>query len=187
MGEVEKIKIDILRDALKDVADTIRAMDRKIQFIVGYNGVFLGFISTIFLNSHKLNLLGSDKSVLICLGLLSVIWVFYFMRILSTISPYQNPLNIFKDDIDKNFANNTFFVLAKEEKSISVDKLVSDYDASIKDEETVKKLLYKEISKLSYIRDSRIERIKEALIFSSFFTVVFVLIVLCAVIKNSIS
>ena len=50
MTDIEKIKIDILRDALKDAMDTVRALDRKIVFLASFNGIFLGLISTLFLN-----------------------------------------------------------------------------------------------------------------------------------------
>ena len=186
MIDIEKIKIDILRDALKDVADTIRAMDRKVQFIIGYNAIFLGFISTIFLKMNDLDMLKTDKSLLICLGMLTFIWLIYFMKILSTFSPYQNPLDVFDNDGDKNFSNSTFFITVKESSSINLSELIKNFDNQIEDEKSIKKLLYKEISKLSYIRDSRIERIKEALLFSKVFTIVFMSIIICAVIKNAV-
>ena len=54
MTDIEKVKIEILRDALKDAIDTVRALDRKIIFLVSYNAIFIGIILKFFLDYKSL-------------------------------------------------------------------------------------------------------------------------------------
>ena len=49
ISDSEKIKIDILRDALKDASDTVRFLDRKIAFLVSYNAIFLGVLGSFYI------------------------------------------------------------------------------------------------------------------------------------------
>jgi len=158
MTDIEKMKIDILRDALKDASDTIRALDRKINFLVSYNTFILGILITIFVNYDRvINMTSEYKLFFFILGFLSLLWILntvYTMRILS---PYKNPNEAFSQKKDKDFGNNTFFVNAT--KKLELDNLLDNY-ARIKSEKSIEKLLYKEIGKVSYIRDSKIKSIK---------------------------
>jgi len=175
MNEIENMKIDILRDALKDVSDTLRALDKKTQFLISYNAIFLGLIGAIFLkNSENLEIVIWQKTLfLVSMGILSFFWVMFLKQLMTNFSPEQNPLDAFCSNLDKNFANDTFFVLTGKHCK-NLEQLVKNYDDEIHNELSVKKLLYKEIVKLSYIRDKRINVLKDAVDKSSKFTIVLI-------------
>ena len=50
MTDMQKVKIEVLRDALKDASATIRALDKKISFLVSYNAIFLGVTQKFLFN-----------------------------------------------------------------------------------------------------------------------------------------
>ena len=177
MTDIEKIKIDILRDALKDTIDTIRALDRKINFLVSYNAVFLGFIVTIFLKYNEIEkLLPNSYQYFYCfLGILGFIWVFVFIGIMMGISPKSNPLDVFKSDYDKSFANNIFFVFTNGKKEkLDLNELTKNFK-NLSDVIDIEKLLYKEIGKVSYIRDTKLKSVKYSVMASYILTFIFIL------------
>ena len=161
MTDIEKIKIDILRDALKDAIDTVRALDRKIVFLTSFNGVFLGLISTLFFKKQALLSIITDIELFYSvLGAIALVWIGVFIQIMIGISPKTNPIDIFKSKKDKDFSNNVFFIFTGAKKSsLELDKLLDNYnkvDSYIK----IQRLLYKEIGKISYIRDTKLQNIK---------------------------
>lgn len=177
MTDIEKVKIDILRDALKDAIDTIRALDRKINFLVSYNAVFLGFIVTIFLKYDEIEKLLplSYQSFYCFLGVLGFIWVCVFIGILIGISPKSNPLEVFELDDDKSFANNIFFVFTNaKKKALQLDKMMNNFNA-INSVTKIEKLLHKEIGKTSYIRDTKLNSVKRSVTASWILTFIFIL------------
>jgi len=177
--DINKIKIEILRDAFKDVVDTIRALDRKIVFLVSYNAIFLGFIVTIFLRYKEVEKLlpNSYGSLYCCLSILGVIWAFVLIGIMMGISPAVNPIDVFESDEDRKFGQNMFFIFTdgKKEK-LNLSQLVESYK-EINTEEKLEKLLYKEIGKVSFIRDIKINTIKRSVYASFILTFIFILII----------
>ena len=185
MTDIEKIKIDILRDALKDAMDTVRALDRKIVFLVSFNGIFLGLISTLFLKKDILEKIFSKIELFYCiLGSITFIWIMVFIYIMTAIAPKSNPIDVFDIETDKKFLNNTFFIFTNgKEKSLNLDTLLNRYK-KIDSYNKIQKLLYKEIGKLSYIRDSKINSIKTSVTLTQFMVFTFILFVLGFVILN---
>jgi hypothetical protein len=178
MDEIDKVKIDILRDALKDTTDTIRALDRKIVFLVSYNAVFQGFIVTIFLKYEEVVKLlsASYQYFYIFLGILGVIWLFIFIRVMMGIAPKSNPIEVFESKDDRSFSNNVFFVLTSGENSLKLGDLTQNLN-KIDTLEKINKLLYKELGKTSYIRDIKLKSVSSSVHKSWILTFIFIIMV----------
>jgi hypothetical protein len=178
MTDIEKVKIEILRDALKDAIDTVRALDRKIIFLVSYNAIFFGLISSFFLKHNYV----SEHIVYIklfysILGIIILLWLFNFIKIMTGIAPKSNPIDVFKKEEDKNFSNNIFFIFTGgKENSLILDNMLIAYN-KIDSYDEIQKLLYKEIGKVSYIRDIKLKEINESVIISGIVTVCFIILV----------
>jgi len=179
MTDIEKVKIDILRDALKDAIGTVQALDRKIVFLVSFNGVFLGLISTLFFKQEVLkNIISNMDLFYTILGLIDIFWIIVFIQIMLGISPKVNPIDVFKSKGDKEFSNNLFFIFTGANKgSLELDKLIHSYN-KIDSYKKIQKLLYKEIGKISYIRDTKLKNIKMSVtltwIMITIFTIFFI-------------
>lgn len=161
MTDIEKVKIDILRDALKDAIDTVRALDRKVVFLVSFNTIFLGLVSTLFFKQEVLRkMILNVEMFYSVLGAIGIVWIVVFIQIMMGISPKINPIDIFQSDNDKQFSNNVFFVFTGAKKaSLELDKLLDTYN-KIDSYNKIQKLLYKEIGKVSYIRDMKAKSIE---------------------------
>ena len=181
MDEIDKIKIDILRDALKDTTDTIRALDRKIVFLVSYNAIFLGFIVTIFLRYKDLEEILTKPHYYFYLGILGFIWACVFIGIMMGIDPKRNPTEVFKEKEDRNFSNNVFFILTEGKESLKLDELLHNFD-KIDSLKKIYKLLYKEIGKTSYIRDMKSKSVSRSVTASWILTFIFILLIVFSLI-----
>lgn len=178
-AELEKIKIDILRDSLKEVVDTIRALDKKIRYIISFNGLALGFIGSVLI-LYKQELKVDIFSSLSIFGFLLLFpWVVNLISLLLSFDPKVNPNNIFCSDENKKSFEKCYFIPFQfkffgfsPKQHINLNDLVVNYDSSIKNSYDIKLLLYKEISKLSYIRDIKIKRIKSHLKITVFWTLI---------------
>ncbi len=186
MTDIEKTKIDILRDALKDASDTVRALDRKINFLVSYNAIFLGVISTLFFKYKDLKLIINNHEVFYSiLGVIGFIWVCAFIGMMMGISPKSDPVEVFNNEIDKEFSKDTFFIWTDGKKnSLKLDKLLDNYN-KINSYSEVQKLLYKEIGKVSYIRDLKLNSVSKSVWISWILTLIFVLFVTISAIYSS--
>jgi len=182
IDDLEKIKMDILRDAVKDASDTIRALDRKIVFLVSYNALFLGLIGTILAKKDTLAI--SSPSVTI-LSIFAFFWVCVLIGIMMNISPVQNPSDVFYSKEDKKFGFNMFFILMKKDEHHSLEYLLNNFDKEITDERSAKKLLFKEIAKVSFIRDNKIRNIQLSVNLSYVFTFIFMLMFLYETLDKS--
>ena len=177
LTDIEKTKIDILRDALKDASDTIRALDRKINFLVSYNAVFLGAISTLFFNYKNLSFINNIEIFYCLLVIISLIWIGLFINMMMGIAPKTNPIEIFKNALDQEFAGNVFFVFTNAKKAtLELDKLSENF-SKIEDYKQIEKLLYKEIGKVSYIRDVKLKSVSRSVTSSWILTVSFIILI----------
>jgi hypothetical protein len=177
MTEIEKTKIDILRDALKDASDTTRALDTKINFLVSYNAVFLGVFSTLFLNSKLIIPYIVNANLFFnLLMIIGIAWIIFFINIMMYIAPRSNPIEVFRTEHDKVFSNNVFFIFTEAKTAtLELNKLTENY-SRIENYKQIEKLLYKEIGKVSYIRDKKIKSIALAVKYSRILTVLFVIL-----------
>lgn len=177
LTDIEKTKIDILRDALKDASDTIRALDRKINFLVSYNAVFLGAISTLFFNYKDLSFINNIEIFYCLLVIISLIWIGLFINMMMGIAPKTNPIEIFKNALDQEFAGNIFFVFTNAKKAtLELDKLSENF-SKIEGYKQIEKLLYKEIGKVSYIRDVKLKSVSRSVTSSWILTVSFIILI----------
>ncbi len=168
--ELEKVKIDLLRDSLRDVVDTIRALDKKIRYIISFNAVALGFIGSILLLYKQELKIDIFSSLSIFGFLLLVPWVANLIGLLWTFDPKVNPNNIFCAEKDKKAFDKCYFIPFQfnffnwnPKNHIHLSDLVENYNSSIQNYDDVKSMLYKEISKLSFIRDIKVKNIKISL------------------------
>lgn len=178
MTEIEKIKIDILRDALKDASDTVRTLDRKINFLVSYNAIFLGVIATLFLKYKDIKLIIHNyETFYFILGFIGFFWTCIFISIMMGISPKSNPIEVFNNDTDKEFSNNIFFISTDGKiNSLALDNLLVNY-SKINSYNKIQKLLYKEIGKVSYIRDVKLKSVSRSVMASWILTFIFVIFI----------
>lgn len=167
ISDSEKIKIDILRDALKDASDTVRFLDRKIAFLVSYNAIFLGVLGSFYIKEDITDI-GLWEAPLV---VLSILWVFLVGWTMELVSPVQNPNDVFDTEIDKQFATNMFFILTKKAETHHLNDLLSTFDKEIMSEDSIKKLLLKEIVKVSFIRDKKLKKIQLSVRASALLTV----------------
>lgn len=181
--DLEKIKIDLLRDALKDVTDTIRALDRKVVFLVSYNALFLGAIVAIFAKNWNMILTQAQGLSTSLFGLFIFLWILFLIGIMLNIRPKYNPLDALYDR-EKMFGENLFFISTLNDKKYSLEFLTNCYDERVDSIKNVKKLLYSEIIILSYIRDSRIKEVKVAAYLSYLFTFVFAIVFLGYILRS---
>lgn len=169
--ELEKAKIDVLRDAVKDASDTLRAVDRKVFFLTTKTLSIIPIFAAIMLYLKLPDLEGYllpkefFTFLLIVLGTLP--YFFVLKNLLKAASPKLGPVDNLESADDKIYGNNFFFVhtLAKESSPIqfNLDKITNDFDEKINNAASLKKLLIKENIKVSYIRDTKIFNFNKAL------------------------
>jgi hypothetical protein len=166
--DLEKTKIEIVRDALKDVIDTVRAQDRKASYMMA---IVFFLISTFTLTTLKINaiekLQNFDDFVLfypIVYFVIAVCFLFY------SYNPVSNPTEVLiKEDVE--VGKDKFFVFYEKDKDKSAETLAENFINATSDIKGILKILYIEILKLSKIRERKISLIKRA----SFFIIVAVL------------
>lgn len=174
-SDIEKVKIDLLRDTLKDATDTVRALDRKIIFLVSYNAIFLLLISRLFFSFNEVKLLFSNPQIFYgLLTTLGLVWSFYFIKTMLIIAPKINFVNIFESEEDKKFSSQTLFITTG--KKLSLDTLVSNYE-KINSYLDITKILYKEIGKVTYIRDFKVRGIEKSIKATYILTISFLLLI----------
>lgn len=170
------IKIEILRDSIKETTDTLRALDNKIIFLVSYNSIFLVAIASMIIrNQDKILIQGSFLSFLF--GIFIFLWMCLLINVMLSIMPFRNPLNPLYSNAKDKFEN-IYFISIDEHEKLSSNYLANNFDKIVETELDLKEMLYTEILKLSYIRNKKISSIKLALGLSTFFTLSFGLIFL---------
>ena len=165
--ELEKMKVDLLRDSLKDVLDTIRALDKKIRYVISFNALALGFIGSILILYKQELKIDIFSSLSIVGFLLLSPWVANLIGLLWTLDPKVNPNEIFCAEKDQKAYDKCYFIHFKfdffswkPKQHIHLPDLVDNFNNSIQNNDDIKKIFFKEISKLSYIRDIKIKNIK---------------------------
>lgn len=171
--DFEKLKVDVLRDALKDTTDTIRAIDRKIVFYLRLVLAIGGAYFAVAMFGFKETFTFTHFDMLIYSLPIILFFGVALFKLSEAVNPILNPTEIFTTCDDKNFGSNSFFIQiivkdkdTKKEKvlDINLDSLVNNFNTSITDIEALKKLLFKEIAKVSYIRDKKNTMLSKSLI-----------------------
>ena len=155
--DLDKSRIEVLRDATKDVSDTLRALDRKTSYIMS---ILLFIFSGYVIIMTKINSISvwnnyNELGIFFPLIYLIISLFFYFF----SYSPVSNPQNVLQKQ-DQTFGFNKFYSPyigdGRNNAKTCGDKFIND----TKDIESLARILYVEIFKLSKIRERRIDYIK---------------------------
>jgi len=160
--DLEKAKIEIVRDALKDVQDTIRAQDRKASYMIA---IVFFLISAFTLVTLKMN----DLVTIEYLDNLVLFYpVFYFIIavcfLFYSYNPVSNPTEVLTQE-DAEFGKDKFFIFYKKDKDKSSEILADDFLSVTEEIRSILRVLYIEILKLSKIRERKISLIKNGNLF----------------------
>ena len=140
--DLEKSKIELVRDALKDTIDTIRAQDRKASYMIAIVFFMVSAYSLITSKKHSFECISSFQELIhfypIIYLLLAVGFLFF------SYNPVLNPVKVLTDE-DIKLGKNKLFVLYTKDKENSSDKLADDFIKSTKSTKNILKLLYIEI------------------------------------------
>ena len=157
--DLEKSKIELVRDALKDTIDTIRAQDRKASYMIAIVFFMVSAYSLITSKKHSFECIGSFQDLIHFYPIIYLLLA--ALSLLISYNPVLNPVKVLTDE-DIKLGKNKLFVLYTKDKENSSDKLADDFIKSTKSTKNILKLLYIEILKLSKIRDRKISYIKFA-------------------------
>ena len=176
--DLEKSKVEVVRDALKDVADTIRALDRKVSYIIVITSfMFSGYIYIIAkINSFEKLLQDGKKEQL--LSFLSenfflfvpiILFIIALVFLFKSYDPVSNPTQVLSEE-DKKFPPNLFFYKYTTKICDKSENLATNFLNQTTEIKGILQILYIEICKLSYIRDRKLGLIKiaNALLFTGF-------------------
>jgi len=185
ISDIDNIRIDLLKEAQKDVTETIRALDRKISFIMAFKTFLIS--GSTYLLTHILNDCSLKENTLLITIVILIIFTI-FLSLLNSIWQLQPkltpkiPFAEYSPDFD--YADNTLFIFTNPDiygnvsKKIHLYELISNLDKNTEDINKIKKTIYKEITKLSYIRDLKISRMK----LDNMFILIFILIIIIAIV-----
>lgn len=165
-GDLDKARVEVIRDALKDVADTIRSQDRKASYIIAI--VFVTMSSYIFAiikikglgkldEALPLNFITNNWYLLYPLFFFILALIFLF----ESYSPHLNPKKVLNKQ-DMAFGSNMFFFDSQGQNEGDAEELSDTFIKRTADIKGLIKILYIEIFKLSYIRDYKIQLLKAA-------------------------
>ena len=170
--DLEKSKIEVVRDALKDVIDTIRALDRKASYMIAIN---FFIITSFVLTTLKINNLEKICSYNELINFFPVLYFFIAVTfLLYSYNPVSNPSETLTKE-DEDFGKDKFFTFYIKDREKNSDTLVDSYISSTKTIEDILKILYIEILKVSKIRERKISLIKQSTS-SLFFGLIFAFI-----------
>ena len=160
--DLEKAKIEIVRDALKDVTDTVRAQDRKASYMIA----IIFFLVTAFtLTTLRINEIVKIEYLDHMMLFYPIVYFFVTVGFLFySYNPVSNPTKVLSNE-DAEFGKDKFFVLFTKDRDKDATKLVEDFLSATSDIKGILKILYIENLKLSKIRDRKISLIKNANVF----------------------
>lgn len=168
--ELEKAKIDILRDAVKDASDTLRAVDRKVFFLttktLSIVPIFAAIMLYIKFPDFILPFIQKENITYILIVLGSLPYFYVLSYLLKAAAPKSAPTENFSEN-DKSFGNSLFYVhTIKNDASpieFDLENIRVNFDKTLCNENELKKLLIKENIKVSFIRDTKIFNFNKAL------------------------
>lgn len=168
--ELEKAKIDVLRDAVKDSSDTIRAVDRKIFFLATKTLSIIPIFAAIMLYLKfpdlECCLLPKEFFTFLLIILGAFPYFLVLKDLLKAAAPKSGPTDNLETD-DKTYGNTFFYIHTINDKSnpimFDLDTITNNFDNTINNAKSLKKLLIKENIKVSYIRDTKISNFNKAL------------------------
>lgn len=157
--ELSKYRIELLKDALKDVQETIRAQDRKASYIIAIEFFMISSFIYAFFAMKSYDKIDSLYKLVelypIVFFIISILYLFY------SYSPVTNPQEVL-DDKDKDLGKNKFFVFYSKDLEYSSHELSQNLLNDIDSEKNLLRVVYIEILKLSKIRERKIKYINIA-------------------------
>jgi len=157
--DLTKSRIEVLRDALKDVQDTIRAQDRKASYIIAIEFFIISSFVYFYKFAHQLE---GIKEYFQLFDLFPVLFFIISIGYLFlSYSPVSNPQEVLNKD-DQEFGRGKFFVFYSKDFEYNSEQLAENYLKDTAEEKGLIRVLYIEILKLSKIRERKIKYIKEA-------------------------
>lgn len=167
--DLDKSKIEVVRDALKDAIDTIRALDRKASYIIA---IILFLISSFVLITlkikNKLIFENTNISIDNIVNLFLFFPIIYFVIAIALLfysyNPVSNPMEVLKED-DKSFGKDTFFIFYSKDQEKDAKDLTNNFLLKAKGIDGILRILYIEILKISKIRERKISLIKLSIVF----------------------
>ena len=104
--DLEKSKIEVVRDALKDAIDTIRAQDRKASYMIA---IIFFLITAFVLTTLKINSFEKGISYNDSIVFFPIIYLFITVGFLFySYNPVSNPTEVLTEE-DKEFGKDKFF------------------------------------------------------------------------------
>ena len=157
-----KSRIEVLRDALKDVQDTIRAQDRKASYIIAIEFFLVSGYIYVYKLFYKIESINSYSQLADFLPLMffiiSILFLFY------SYNPIMNPQEVLNEE-DKKFGANKFFIFYLKDLQYKSSDLADDYLNDTTSEKGLVRVIYIEILKLSKIRETKVNLIKKGNLF----------------------
>ncbi len=159
--DLNKSRIEVLRDALKDASDTLRAQDRKVSYIIAITlAIFSSYTYIITVIKYP------DKSkITFDLVYLSDFFPLIYLIIaillfFMSYNPVSNPEEVLQEE-DRELGRNKFFCFYSKDKEKSAIKLSEEYIQASTSIEALSRIIYIEILKVSKIRERKIGLIKQ--------------------------
>ena len=168
--DLEKSKIEVVRDALKDAIDTVRAQDRKASYMIAIIFFLISsfILTTLYINKdfcvYNINIdyVKNITNLLVFFPILyfliAVMFLFY------SYNPVSNPTEVLTKE-DEEFGRDKFFIFHMNDKEKNSEILASNFIEATNDMKGILKILYIEILKVSKIRERKISLIKQSTIF----------------------
>jgi Ca2+/Na+ antiporter len=161
-SDLDKSRIEILRDALKDATDTIRAQDRKASYMIAIVFFIISAFSMTTLKISSLEKIQYVDHLALFFPILYLIVAVGFL--FYSYNPVSNPTEaLITEDIE--FGKDKFFTFYMNDKEKSAEKLADDFLSATNEVRGILRVLYIEILKLSKIRERKIAFIKKANLF----------------------
>lgn len=157
--DLEKSKIEVVRDALKDAIDTIRAQDRKASYMIA---IVFFLITAFVLTTLKINSFEKSISYNDLIDFFPIIYLFITVGFLFySYSPVSNPTDVLTEE-DKEFGKDKFFIFHMKDKEKDSETLADNFIDATSNIKGILKILYIEILKVSKIRERKISLIKQS-------------------------
>lgn len=162
MNDLNKSRIELLRDAMKDAADTVRAQDRKASYMIA---IVFFLITTFSVTTHRITGVEDVHQFTQILYFFPLIYLLTAVGfLLISYNPISNPTDVLTSE-DLDLGKDTFFIHYQQDKAKSSTVLVQDFYKKTQEFSDLARILYIEILILSKIRDTKIKHIKTANIF----------------------
>lgn len=165
--DLEKSKIEVVRDALKDATDTVRAQDRKASYMIAIIFFLISsFILTTLYIKKEFTVYNIDIDYLDNIVNLLVFFpvLYFFIAIILlfySYNPVSNPTEVLTKE-DQELGRDKFFIFHMNDKEKDSETLANNFINATLEMKGILQILYIEILKVSKIRERKISLIKQS-------------------------